>query len=114
MRFVRVILVSPLLLILILTVTASAAANIGWVKGEVRLNLRAGAGTQFKILGSIRTGDSVTVLGTHESWTRVETTDHKIGWIPGGYLESEPPPKLRLQQAETEAATLRWRPTARA
>ncbi len=107
MRFVRVILVSPLLLILILAVTASAAANIGWVKGEVRLNLRAGAGTQFKILGSIRTGDSVTVLGTHESWTRVETTDHKIGWIPGGYLENEPPPKLRLQQAETEAATLR-------
>ena len=107
MRFVRMILVSPPLLVLFLAVTVSASANTGWVKGEVRLNLRAGAGTQFKILGSIQTGDSVTVLGTHESWTRVETKDRKIGWIPAGYLETEPPPKLRLQQAETEAASLR-------
>ena len=111
LRFVRVIvrliIVSPLLLILFLALTASASANTGWVKGEVRLNLRAGAGTQFKILGSIQTGDSVTVLGTHESWTRVETADRKIGWIPAGYLETEPPPKLRLEQAETEAASLR-------
>jgi len=107
MRFVRVILVSPPLLVLFLAVTVSASANTGWVKGEVHLNLRTGAGTQFKILGSIQTGDSVTVLGTHESWTRVETTDRKIGWIPAGYLATEPPPKLRLQQAETEAASLR-------
>ena len=107
MRFVHVILVSPLFLVLLLAVTVSASADTGWVKGEVRLNLRSGAGTQFKILGSIRTGDSVTVLGTQENWTRVETTDRKIGWIPAGYLETEPPAKLRLQQAETEVASLR-------
>jgi SH3 domain protein len=106
MRFVHVILVSPLFLMLFLAVTVSAAET-GWVKGEIRLNLRSGRGTQFKILGSVRTGDLVTVLGTQESWTHVETTDGKIGWIPVGYLESEPPPKLQLQQAETEAASLR-------
>jgi hypothetical protein len=47
------------------------------------------------------------VLGTQESWTQVETTDGQIGFIPAGYLETEPPPKLRLQQVETEAASLR-------
>ena len=107
MHFVRGIIASPLLFMLLLSLALSASANTGWVKGEVRLNLRSGAGTQFKILGSIQTGDSVTVLGTHESWTRVETAERKIGWIPAGYLETEPPPKLRLEQAETEAATLR-------
>jgi len=99
-----------LLLVLVATsiLAASASAqNVGWVKGEIRLNLRAGSGTQFKILTGVKTGDELVVLQRGESWTRVQTTDGKIGWIPAGYLDTEPPPVLRLEQAETEAATLR-------
>lgn len=90
----------------LLAATASAQ-NVGWVKGEIRLNLRAGSGTQFKILTGVKTGDELVVLQRGESWTRVQTSEGKVGWIPAGYLEIEPPPVLRLQQAETEAATLR-------
>ncbi len=86
---------------------AEAEANTGWVRGNIRLNLRAGAGTQFKILGAVETGDEMEVLATGESWTRVRTTDGKTGWIPAGYLETEPPPSLRLEQLERETATLR-------
>jgi SH3 domain protein len=86
----------------------SAAADTGWVRGNIRLNLRAGAGTQFKILGAIETGDEMEVLTRGESWTRVRASkDAKTGWIPAGYLETEPPPTLRLAQLETETATLR-------
>jgi len=83
------------------------AAETGWVRGEVRLNLRSGAGTQFKIIGTVETGDELTVLNSAESWTRVQTKDGRIGWIPAGYLDTEPPPSLRLEQVETEAAALR-------
>jgi hypothetical protein len=94
-------------LLLTLLIASSALANTGWVRGEVRLNLRSGAGTQYKIIGVVKTGDQLTVLTTGENWTRVRTKEGDTGWIPGGYLETEPPPTLRLEMAEAEAATLR-------
>jgi len=96
--------------VLLLTSTLSkpaTAADIGWVRSYIRLNLRSGAGTQYKILGGVETGDELKVLGRGESWTRVRTDTGKIGWIPAGYLETEPPPTLRLQRLETETGTLR-------
>ena len=105
--FVRGVFAACALFVVCTVLVPAASANTGWVKGEIRLNLRAGAGTQFKILGGVKTGDEVVVLATRESWTRVQTGDGKIGWIPAGYLETEPPPVLRLQQLEGETATLR-------
>ncbi len=87
--------------------STATAADIGWVRSYIRLNLRSGAGTQFKILGGVETGDELRVLSRGQSWTRVQTKDGKIGWIPAGYLETKPPPTLRLQQLETETGTLR-------
>lgn len=103
-------LARSLVFVLFITSTAAigaSAQSVGWVKGEIRLNLRSGAGTQFKILGAVSTGDQLTIRQRSESWTRVETSEGKVGWIPAGYLENEPPPVLRLQHAENEAATLR-------
>lgn len=102
----RLSVLTTTILLLGAAICAAAIAEQAWVKGAP-LNLRSGAGTQYKILGSVKPGDQTEVLTTSESWTRIQTTDGKVGWIPAGYLESEPPPTLRLQQAETEAATLR-------
>lgn len=88
-------------------IVPTAMADTGWVRGNIRLNLRAGAGTQFKILGAVETGDQMEVLARGESWTRVRTSDGKTGWIPAGYLETEPPPTLRLEMLESETASLR-------
>ncbi len=99
-------------LTLVLTFAAALAipadaANIGWVRGTIRLNLRSGAGTEFKILGVVKTGDELKVLSSSDSWTLVERKDGKNGWIPAGFLETEPPHSLRLEMLESETATLR-------
>lgn len=106
-RFFSASLVLVAALTLLPTFAETAHAENAWVKGTIRLNLRSGAGTRYKIIGAVETGDQMTVLSRSESWTRVRIADGKTGWIPAGYLEAEPPPTLRLAQLETETTTLR-------
>lgn len=107
-RFAGLALALAVALLLTSTPTRDAsAAEFGWVRSYIRLNLRAGAGTQFKILGGVETGDELRVLSREENWTRVQSADGKIGWIPAGYLETQPPPTLRLEKLEIETGELR-------
>jgi SH3 domain protein len=89
---------------------AAAAAENGWVRGEIRLNIRTGPGTQFKIVGVAKTGDGVEILERQEGWTKIRlvagSAKVKRGWIPKGYLNPTPPPTLRLARAEEEVGQL--------
>ena len=85
------------------------AADASWVSSSAPLNLRRGASTEYKIIGSVTDDQPVTVLGSENGWTHVRLEDGREGWIPGGYLSSDPPPAIRLSQLETEARTLRSR-----
>lgn len=83
------------------------AAEQGWVRGDLRLNLRTGGGNEYRILGTLATGDPVKVLDKGTDWSRVETADGKVGWIPAGYVELTPPAVARLATLEAEASNLR-------
>jgi len=90
-----------------LWISPALAQEQAWVRGEIRLNLRTGPGTQFRIVGGIATGDEVLILQRGENWTQVKQTDGTEGWVPEGYLEATPPPTVRLTQLEEEVAELR-------
>jgi SH3 domain protein len=90
-----------------LLVALPASAEKAWVRGEVRLNLRSGPGNQYRILEVLKTGDSLQVLKREEKWTMVRTPTGDEGWIPGGYLNAQPPPTVRLEELEVEVANLR-------
>lgn len=97
-----------LILLAIASVPASAQAQErAWIRGEVRLNIRSGPGTQFRILGGVVTGDGMQVLERSESWTKVRIEDGTEGWIPAGYLSNEMPATLRLAEVEREVEKLR-------
>lgn len=98
---------AAVLLALGLLAPQASGAERAWIKGEVRLNLRSGPGTAYRILTGVQTGDALTVMERDERWTRVRTGDGKVGWIPAGYLEPKPPPGVRLAQLEVEARRLR-------
>lgn len=83
------------------------SAEPAWVDNEVRLNLRTGAGTSFRIVGFVTTGNRVEILSRETNWTQVKLADGKRGWIPAGYLKSEAPPNVRLAEAEGELRKLR-------
>lgn len=95
------------LLIAAVLLPSVALAEPAWVRGEIRLNVRSGPGTQYRILEGVTTGDGLTVVSRSEKWTQVRLESGKQGWIPAGYLETEPPPTIKLQQLEDEVTTLR-------
>jgi len=56
-----------------------AAAEPGWVDKYVELQLRTGAGSNFRIIGTVKTGDRVDILSREEAWTQVALPDGKRG-----------------------------------
>jgi len=101
------------LLAFVLTATATvlcapaASAESAWVRGEIRLNVRTGPGTQFRIVGTAKTGDGVEILSSDGDWEKIRLSEENIsGWIPEGYLEAEPPPSLQLERTKAQAERL--------
>ena len=77
---------------------AGLAQNV-WVKSkDVKLTLRTGAGTQYRIIGGLTTGDAVTILSLSDGWTYVRTSDGKDGWVAAGFLGPEPPAVVALEK----------------
>jgi SH3 domain protein len=93
----------------LLTLAGSAQAQRAWIKDEVRLNLRTGPGTQFRILGTLVTGDSVEMIARGDGWTQVRAKGGLEGWIPEGFLQEEAPAKILLERHQADTASMRKR-----
>jgi SH3 domain protein len=90
-----------------LILAAGAGAETAWVKDELRLNLRTGPGTQFRIMGAVKTGDAAQVLERGDGWTKIRVASLGEGWIPEGYLQSESPARTRLARSEAQTNEFR-------
>jgi uncharacterized protein YgiM (DUF1202 family) len=84
----------------------SAAAEEAWVRGAP-LNLRAGAGVEQPVLGSVAPGERLEVLASSGEWARVRRADGSGGWIAASYLAREIPPAARISELEAETERLR-------
>ncbi len=47
----------------------------------VSANIRSGPGTEYRIIGSVKKGERLAVLGEEGDWYNVELADGKRGWI---------------------------------
>lgn len=50
------------------------------------LNVRAGAGTNYKTINSLRNGTALTVLKSSGNWRRIKTFNGVVGWVSKNYL----------------------------
>lgn len=90
----------------LLALPLASQAERGWVKDEVVLYKRTGPGTQFRILGAVKTGENFQILERTEKWTKVQ--DEKgDAWIPVGFLQPEPPARILLERHLAETKELR-------
>ncbi|MCH2171505.1 TIGR04211 family SH3 domain-containing protein [Myxococcota bacterium] len=95
------------LALLVMFPLATAHAETGWVKDELRLNVRTGAGTDYRILGVLKTGDQVEVLSRQDGWTQVRTGEGTEGWLPRGYLQADAPAAVMIERNASELVALR-------
>lgn len=70
-------------------VSAQYVERQGKDQGQIiadRVNIRAGPGIHFSILGQLQSGDQVHILSTVDGWLKITPMDKTYGWISEGYL----------------------------
>jgi uncharacterized protein YgiM (DUF1202 family) len=90
-----------------LSATSSRAQEAWVMDKKVTLTLRTGAGTRYRIIGSLTTGDVATILTRDEGWTKVRTEDGKEGWVSAGFLQASPPAQVELERLKRNTEELR-------
>ncbi|QSP93477.1 TIGR04211 family SH3 domain-containing protein [Marinobacter salinisoli] len=90
--------------LLVLACTAQAQAKTAWVDDQIYLPVRAGAGTQFRIIeNAVPSGTPLEVLETTDSgYTRVRTPKGTEGWVSSQYLSDTPIAADLLRRANQE------------
>ncbi|MET4027636.1 SH3 domain protein [Marinobacter sp. MBR-99] len=87
-------------LLLIIASVSVAQARTVWVDDKLYLPVRAGAGTQFRIIeNAVPSGTPLEVLEVGDSYTRVRTPKGTEGWVSSQYLSNQPIAADRLRRA---------------
>lgn len=82
---ITVILAVLLILATVIPVMASAETVKLAIKGGA-LNIRSGAGTDYKSVGYVHSGDKITVLKWGDVWSKIKTSGGKTGYIKNLYI----------------------------
>lgn len=88
---------------------AVVAQPTRYVTDEFRINLRSGAGNQFRILELVTTGTALQLLDSQNGWSQVRTPDGTTGWVPSQYLSTQPAAADRLGRMEEQLNEARSR-----
>ena len=55
------------------------------------VNVRSGPGTNYNIITAVRTGSTVSVIGSDGSWSNVRLPDGRVGWVYTPLLATSKP-----------------------
>ncbi len=79
-----------ILIVLILFPVSSQAETI-FVTDSLKLKLRVSASNDANVVTSLDSGQKLTLLEKQKRFTRVRTSDGKVGWVQSWFLTDKPP-----------------------
>ena len=85
------------------TATATATPTVfAVVSARGRINVRAGPGIQFAVMGSLAPESGVQVIGANDEgdWYQIRREDGDEGWVSGDLLRIEEPPEPTAAEAQ--------------
>ena len=83
-------LLFALLLLLVSPAVSETTAETLYVKPITEVTVRAGQGTEYRILAMIRDGSKVEVLEENEGWAKIKLTNGQEGWVLRRFLSDQP------------------------
>ena len=83
-----------------------------YVTDLIKLTLRSGPSTEYKILAVVESGQTVEVLQPGEDWSMVKLANEKEGYVLSRYLIPEPTNGVRLERLQVKHKALTQQSTA--
>ena len=94
-------------LLLVLTcITASLSAATHYVSDDLYTYIHSGAGTKYKIIGSVNAGEHIKTINSQNGFTLIQDSKGRKGWINSKYVSSTLGLKERLPKLEEKLALL--------
>jgi SH3 domain protein len=93
--------------ILIITTSVSVYADTQYVSDKLIITMREGAGGEYKIIKSLKTGTPVEVLEETGAYYKVQTKDGKEGWVLKQYMTADIPKTLIISGLRKEIEKLK-------
>ncbi len=97
--------------ICVMCFSAVGFAETRYVTDLLKLPLRTGASTEYKILALIESGQRLEIVEPGDSWSRVRLTNGKEGYVLNRYLVARPTSAVRLEQLQSKYTALRQQAT---
>lgn len=93
-------------LILIAGVSYSAQAETMYITDVLRISVREGNGSDYKVIDVLESGQEVEVISTSDEWVEVRLPNGKKGWLVGKYLTSRKAGSAALEKLQGKEALL--------
>lgn len=94
------------LLAVFCSVDVQAAENERWVSDSLSTYVRSGPTDGYRIVGTLKSGQKVELLGVKDEYSRVRGESGDAVWIPSRDLQEVPGQAERLPQLEQQVAEL--------
>lgn len=104
----KLLLVFILFLASLAMISFAAFAADKYITDDLSVYLRRGPGTQYGLIGSLKSGDKVTELETSSDgkYTRIKDDRNRISWVESELLTNSPSLKEQLPVLEQQIAIL--------
>ena len=101
------VLFSACMLMLATSTTAQAETKPAFISDALFVYLHSGPSNQYRIVGTLNAGQSVTYLGedADTGYAQVQFEDNKTGWLPKEYVTYTPGLVYQLEKLKSEYAS---------
>lgn len=86
--------------------SAAGFAETMYISDKLKVTVRSGPSTEYKILDIAESGDRVEILETGEKWTLVKLASGIEGYVTSRYLVNSPTYAIRYEQLQAKQKTL--------
>lgn len=88
------------------TVKTSSASSGTAVVTASSLRIRGGPGTSYEVVGSLQSGNAVTILLRQNGWSRIRTAGGTVGWVSTQYLAGGSVPNISTASSNAQSGSV--------